>query len=145
MTDALSFALPAAVATAMLAGAMTFFAGGVAPLVFQTLSEADAGRLIRRIFPVYYLIGLALSGLAGVFAVLAARPLDAGVLAAVALLFLIARQVLMPRINALRDREVAGDAAAAGPFRRLHGLSVWINAAQLLAALAVAVRLTLAA
>jgi hypothetical protein len=145
MFDALSFALPAALATAMLAGAMLFFAGGVAPLVFQTLTEADAGRLIRRIFPVYDLVGLGLSALAGLCALLAARPIDAGVLGAVALLFLVARQVLMPQINALRDREVAGDRSASGPFRRLHGLSVWINAAQLLAVLAVTVRLTLAA
>jgi hypothetical protein len=73
------------------------------------------------------------------------RPVDAGVLAAVAGGFVYARQVLMPRINALRDRELAGEAAAGARFQRLHGLSVWINGAQVLAAAVVLARLIVAA
>ena len=49
----------------------------------------------------------------------------------------------MPRINQHRDRMLAGDATAEVPFDRLHRLSVWINGAQLLAALIVMVRLAL--
>jgi hypothetical protein len=37
----------------------------------------------------------------------------------------------MPRINRDRDRSLAGDAAAGARFARLHRLSVWINAAQI--------------
>ena len=50
--------------------------------------------------------------------------------------FGIARQVLMPLINRARDAELAGRYAAARRFRRLHLVSVVINAFQWLAVLA---------
>ena len=42
--------------------------------------------------------------------------------------------VLMPRINALRDRQLAGDAAAKAQFDLLHRSSVIINFVQIAAA-----------
>ena len=50
--------------------------------------------------------------------------------------FVLARQVLMPRINRARDGEVAGDPGAGLRFQRLHRLSVVINGLQWLALLA---------
>ena len=44
---------------------------------------------------------------------------------------MLARQGLMPRINRNRDRSLEGDAAAGVRFNRLHRLSVWINAVQI--------------
>ena len=58
-------------------------------------------------------------------------------MALIALGAVVARQVLMPRINHHRDRMQAGERAAEARFDRLHRASVWINGAQLLAALAV--------
>ena len=43
------------------------------------------------------------------------------------------RQQLVPRINQLRDAELAGDAAAGARFATLHRVSVIINMVQLLA------------
>ena len=47
----------------------------------------------------------------------------------------LSRQFLMPRINRLRDAQLAGDTQAGLRFDRLHRLSVWINSAQILALL----------
>ena len=48
------------------------------------------------------------------------------------MLFVYARQFLMPAINRARDRELEGDASAGARFRALHLQSVSINAAQLI-------------
>jgi hypothetical protein len=56
--------------------------------------------------------------------------------------FAVARQGLMPRINALRDRVVAGDTGAQGAFDALHRSSVWLNGFQLLGLVAIAVLLS---
>ena len=49
----------------------------------------------------------------------------------------------MPRINALRDAELAGDAAAGTRFARLHRASVSVNMVQLGAVLFALVRVAL--
>ncbi len=65
--------------------------------------------------------------------------IDVAVMAGVCVLFVVARQVLMPRINQARDSRHA-DASANRRFARLHRLSVAINALQLLAVLVLLVR-----
>ena len=52
--------------------------------------------------------------------------------AIVLLLFVYARQFLMPAINRARDLDLEGDARARARFRALHLQSVLINALQLL-------------
>ena len=113
-------------------GSMVFFAAGIAPTVFQSLPEAEAGQFLRRLFPRYYLALILGSGVAGLcFAM--TSPLAA------AICFIIAgstgwvRQVLVPRINQFRDAELNGDADAGQQFARLHRWSVGINMVQLLA------------
>ena len=115
-------------------GSMVFFAAGIAPTVFQSLPEAEAGQFLRRLFPRYYLALILGSGVAGLcFAM--TSPLAA------AICFIIAgstgwvRQVLVPRINQFRDAELNGDADAGQQFARLHRWSVGINMVQLLALL----------
>ena len=54
--------------------------------------------------------------------------------------FVYARQRLMPRINALRDQELAGDTSAAPVFQRAHRGSVVLNTLQMLALLLVLIR-----
>lgn len=119
-------------AATLLLGGMAFFAAVVAPAVFRVLDAHGAGRFLRALFPRYYAWGLALS-LLGLAPALYAGSAAAILLGAVALLFLFARQWLMPRINASRDAGLAGDIAAMTRFRSLHRLSVAVNAAQMLA------------
>lgn len=122
----------------MALGAMVFFAAVVAPLVFRHFPADIAGDFIRALFPRYYGVLMIVTGIAAL--ALWGRH-EAGVLTAVCLLFGFARWGLMPRINEARDLELLGDAQEGKIFRRLHRLSVIANAAQMLALLAVFVRL----
>jgi hypothetical protein len=124
-------------ALGVLLGGMGLFSFMVAPTAFRALAEADAGRFVRAFFPHYYLFVIALSALSAVALVGAHPPLTALLLACAAL-GLLARQVLMPRINALRDRSVTGDAQAKRWFGRLHGASMVINLVQIVAVVAAA-------
>lgn len=126
-------ALPAIVAlfaTALLFGAMVFFALIVTPTVFRALEADAARRLLRRLFPLYYAFGAGTAGAAAI-ALLPLAWEAAVVMAVVGSGFVFARRALMPRINAYRDAELAGDAAAALPFARLHRLSVAVNLGQM--------------
>jgi hypothetical protein len=123
-------------AVALLLGGMAFFAAVIAPTVFRVLPAEQAGRLIRAVFPAYYLWVLGTAA-AGAVAVFPFSKSDAGILAVIAGLAWWLRQVLMPRINALSDRLKAGETAAARPFDRAHRLSVIANLLQMLAAAAV--------
>ena len=117
---------------AILLGAMLFFAAVVAPLVFTSLDAATAGRFIRRMFPWYYLSIFVLASLATLL-LLSGAPNNGAIMALVAAGAALSRQVLMPKINRLRDAQLAGDTEAGPRFDRLHRLSVWINSAQILA------------
>ncbi|MAI98661.1 MAG: hypothetical protein CMH67_03605 [Nisaea sp.] len=123
---------------ALLLGAMLFFSVVIAPLVFTGLDAETAGAFIRRLFPWYYLSIIVLAAPAA--ALLApAAPYPGMIIAAVAAGAIIARQVLMPQLNRLRDLALGGDARSDQRFNQLHKLSVVINALQLLALIAVLV------
>jgi hypothetical protein len=113
-------------------GAMLFFAVGVAPTVFQALPIEEAGLFLRKLFPRYYLALIVGSGVAGGLWISSA-PMAAAACWLIALSTLWIRQRLLPRINQLRDAELAGDAAAGARFATLHRVSVIINMIQLLA------------
>lgn len=117
-------------------GAIVFFSFFVAPALFRVLGEAQAGKMVRAIFPRYYMLGI------GCGIVLTAVQVLRGLLwywggmikpaivifTLLTLLNLYARQGLTPAINAARD---------AGPaqkplFDRLHHRSVLLNAFVLL-------------
>lgn len=132
-----------AVLTAAVFGGMVFFAAVYAPLVFTKLPAATAGEFIRAVFPVYYKVMGAAATAAGVLLLPRA---DGVVMVAVGAVFIVVMMLLMPRINAARDASLAGDgpergSAEARRFARLHRLSVVINFVQMLAVLAVLVRL----
>ena len=116
-------------------GAMLFFAVGVAPTVFQALPIQEAGLFLRKLFPRYYLALIVGSGVAGGLWISSA-PLAAAVCWLIALSTHWIRQSLVPRVNQLRDAELAGDAAAGARFATLHRVSVIINMVQLLALVA---------
>ena len=124
----------------LLLGGMLFFPIVVAPVVFTSLPEVEAGRFLRSMFPCYYLFMITLSALAfalyqvGVGLVLS---VPATVCFGVALSTLWVRQSLVPRINDARDAQLAGDATAGTRFDRGHKLSVTINMLQLVGLLVI--------
>lgn len=121
-------------ATGLLLGAMVFFAAIVAPVTFTALDAPNAARHTRATFPRYYLYLAVLALVAGLAALGAGRLLESALMAAMAASTLALRQVLMPRLNAWRDAELAGDAAAGKKFSQGHKASVAINLAQMLVA-----------
>jgi hypothetical protein len=102
----------------------------------MSLPEAQAGVFLRAMFPRYYVFMIVLS-LAGS----AMYQLSEGTVVSVAALVCLGvglstlwvRQSLLPRINAARDAQLAGDVKASEAFDRRHKLSVAINIVQLFA------------
>ncbi|MBT6442313.1 MAG: DUF4149 domain-containing protein [Alphaproteobacteria bacterium] len=141
MPDFSPFALAATALAATLAGIMLFFAAVVTPAVFKTLERAEAGQVVRTLFPKYYVLGTVLAataaGLAGIDCALVATALLAGV----AGLFALERLVMLPMIDKHRAGRASGEPAATRKFGALHRASVFLNMGQLLATIAAAVML----
>lgn len=110
---------------------MLFFSFVLAPLIFVKLPAEQAGRLIRAVFPRYYAV---LGGVASVAAVAALYSDTPGALVMLLVVFGFgfSRFILVPAINAARDRELDGDKGAAKKFKKLHRVSVMINMGQIL-------------
>ena len=125
------FEMLAAFFVAILLGGMIFFPSVVAPTVFKSLDQDSAGQFLRRLFPTYYSFIIVTSLIGG--ALLLSKPILAAALFITAASTLLVRQVLVPKINAWRDRELAGDEAAAALFNAGHRASVIINLVQLAA------------
>lgn len=124
----------------LLLGGMLFFPIVVAPIVFTSLPEADAGHFLRSMFPRYYLFMVVLSAVG--FALYQGEAgLEMNLSATVCLLIVLStlwvRQSLVPRINDARDAQLAGDAAAGTQFDRGHKLSVAINMLQMIGLVAI--------
>jgi len=130
----------AALGAAALFGGMLLFATVVTPTVFRSLAEAPMRVFLRAIFPLYYLYVIVTS-LAGGLATISSNPRLGAILLAIAAAAVVLRQIVMPRANAARDAELAGDARAKARFQTLHRVSVVVNLAQLLLAGLVVVRL----
>lgn len=120
----------AILACATLFGGMMLYSFGFAAFVFRTLPADEAGVMLRRAFPWYY--GFVIG--AGAVAAAVLLPVDAtsaALVAAIAASAVYAREDLMKRINAARDRQLAGEDGARRRFNRLHGWSVLLNFLQL--------------
>ena len=113
--------------TAMILGIMLFFSFVIAPVVFTTLDEENARKFIRRIFPFYYNVNLAIS-LIVLFAFLYLRKLglDFYLILAITVLFATSNYLLMPLINKFRDEKQDKK------FKYSHFISVVINFAQMI-------------
>jgi Domain of unknown function (DUF4149) len=140
---ALSLLLLAIAITAALFGGMLFFAAVMAPLIFRLLPDTMAAAFIRQVFPVYYLV-MAATAMLGAAAAAQPNTIAAALLVVVAVGFLYARFWIMPRVNRMRDAELAGEPGAAVGFRRMHRQSVLLNVAQLLVVLGVLLFLVVA-
>jgi hypothetical protein len=123
-----------ALGLASLVGGMVFFGAIMAPLVFTKLPLDVAGPFIRAAFPFYYGYMIVSAGI-GVVGFLCRREMvSALVLLIVALVTVWLWAWFIPHLDGLR---AAGNMVA---FNRGHGLSVWIDGAQLIAALGLLVR-----
>ena len=108
-------------------GIMVFFSFVVAPVIFTTLNEENARIFIRKIFPIYYTVNLALSFLAtAIYVFLKSYKINFYLILTVFILFLVSNYILMPLINKFRDNDQQKK------FKFYHFISVFINFLQIL-------------
>lgn len=117
-----------------LIGFMLSFVIVVSPVIFKTLSQEDAARFLRAIFPRLFLVGL-FTSLVMVGLSLVGEKQDLTLISTViASGFAVNCFVLTPNINKMRDAVLAGDAQKERNFKILHLLSVAIFVVQIFAA-----------
>lgn len=126
-----------AILHAAIAGFMLFFMAVVPQAAFKTLSAKAVGAFLRVLFPRMFLFGMALSVAASGAALAAGAVWQLYVSLGLAAGFAVNVFGLTPRINAYRDRDLDGDAAAKRMFGLLHMASVAIFLAQLAGSLMV--------
>ena len=113
--------------TSIIFGIMLFFSFVVAPVTFTALNEENARKFIRKIFPYYYIVNLAISILVLIcFIILKIFSLDFYLILSVAGLFAISSFILMPLINKFRDEKQDKK------FKQSHFISVVINFVQMI-------------
>ena len=113
--------------TAMILGIMLFFSLVIAPVVFTTLDEDNARKFIRRIFPFYYNVNLAISFIVLLlFLFLSKLGVDFYLILIITILFAISNYLLMPLINKYRDEKQDKK------FKYSHFISVVINFVQMI-------------
>ena len=118
--------------TAALLSIMIFYSFGIAINVHRTLDKENAGKLLRKLFPIYFLWGLFISILAEIIFLLNAKQEQAFIMALIAIGYLYSRQILVPKINKSRDLANEGDEKSKKDFNSLHFQSVTINLIQIL-------------
>ena len=112
---------------AMILGIMLFFSFVIAPVVFTTLDEDNARKFIRRIFPFYYNVNLAISFVVLLtFLFLSKLGIDFYLILLITILFAISNYLLMPLINKYRDEKQDKK------FKYSHFISVVINFVQMI-------------
>ena len=113
--------------TSIILGIMLFFSFVVAPVTFTTLNEENARKFIRKIFPYYYTVNLAISVLVLIlFIILKIFSLDFYLILSVTVLFALSNFILMPLINKYRDEKQDTK------FKYSHLISVVINFIQMI-------------
>jgi len=112
---------PIFILVSIWSGVIVFFSAVVAPTVFKSLEERDAGVFLRAFFPKYYIFGIILGVLSlSVLMVMPITSLLTYAIIAMTLLTLFGRMSI-PIINKARD---TGDEAG---FKRYHLISVMMN------------------
>ena len=113
--------------TAMILGIMLFFSFVIAPVVFTTLDEDNARKFIRRIFPFYYNVNLAISFvILLIFLFLSKLGVDFYLILLITILFATSNYLLMPLINKYRDEKQDKK------LKYSHFISVVINFVQMI-------------
>jgi hypothetical protein len=119
---------------ALLAITAYFLLGSVPLLVLKHDDPVDA-RFIRSFYITYFKIALIVAVATSASYVVAGRPAFAAGAATIALLTLVLRGKLIPRMDLLGTQIQANDAVAIPAFRKIHRSAILINLAQLAAIL----------
>ena len=89
----------------ILIGYMVFFTLCIAPIINNTLDRENASKLLRRDFPKNFLFGLVLSILAILVSFLSENNNSLIIAIFLTFLFLLNLYYVMPKINAISDKD----------------------------------------
>jgi hypothetical protein len=118
--------------TVALLSIMIFYSFGIAFNVHKTLDKENAGKLLRKLFPLYFLWGIIISIFIEIILLYKGESFKAFLMAIVVIGFLYSRQVLVPLLNKNRDLVKEGNEEAKKVFGSLHLRSVTINLLQII-------------
>tara|TARA_B100001063_G_scaffold189443_1_gene180143 strand:- start:249 stop:644 length:396 start_codon:yes stop_codon:yes gene_type:complete len=118
--------------TVALLSIMIFYSFGIAFNVHKTLDKENAGKLLRKLFPLYFLWGIIISIFIEIILLYKGESFKAFLMAIVVIGFLYSRQVLVPLLNKNRDLVKEGNEEAKKVFGSLHLRSVSINLIQMI-------------
>ena len=122
---------PVFILVSIWSGVIIFFSAVVAPTVFKSLEEREAGVFLRAFFPKYYIFGIVL----GVVSVTILMIMPISVILTYAIVAMTLLTVLgrmsIPIINNARD---SGDEAG---FKKYHLISVMMNVITLIIGLVI--------
>ena len=107
-----------------LVGSMLFFTIVVSPSIFSSLARDQSGKFLRVIFPRMFLFCLIISLFALILSTLLDEKFQFYCLLIVSLLFFLNRNLITPKINFYRDKDIIGDLKAKKTFKILHLVSV---------------------
>ena len=121
---------PILVIISVWSGVIIFFSAVVAPTVFKSLEEKEAGVFLRAFFPKYYNFGILL-GIAGLIYIFFMGDMDSLLLGLIAFMTIltISGKLMIPVINKARDT------ANEKSFKTYHLISVLMNVVTLIAGL----------
>ena len=106
---------------------MFYFMVGCLPLLILKHDDESDSRLVRGMFAVHYLVLMCIAAVGALSCALAGRPTLAAVIAFIALYGLLARQMIVPRMDQLRDARITTDAPTKVKFKRLHITGLTLN------------------
>ena len=118
--------------TVALLSIMIFYSFGIAFNVHKTLDKENAGKLLRKLFPLYFFWGIIISIFIEIILLYQGESFKAFLMAIVVIGFLYSRQVLVPLLNRNRDLVKEGNEEAKKVFGSLHLRSVSINLIQMI-------------
>ena len=138
-----------AVAVAILVGKVVLLSFVVAPILAKNLDRESFGKVVRQLFPAYYILGMGAAAVGLLSVTLLGimhetndvRHLAAGMWLAILAAETYCRSPLTPQSNAMRDRlkeqesRGAVDPVLQTAWNRLHQRSVYLNSLVLLAGL----------
>ena len=121
---------PILVIISVWSGVIIFFSAVVAPTVFKSLEEKEAGVFLRAFFPKYYNFGILL-GIAGLIYIFIMGDMDSLLLGLIAFMTIltISGKLMIPVINNARDT------ANEKLFKTYHLISVLMNVVTLIVGL----------
>ena len=111
---------------------MLFYSIVIAANVHKTLDKDNAGKLLRVLFPSYFLTTAILSLIALIFSIIEKSFINTILLFLILLGSIVSRQYLVPKINDERDLQISGNISSKKNFAKLHTLSVSINLLQII-------------